>query len=436
MVLLIFFLFSGMVFSQELNLKKVIEDTLRKNLELKAYRYELKALENEFRAAKASLFPNLKFEEIYTKTNVPAYVLFTKLNQEKVKANDFTPSNLNNPEAISNFETRFTAEIPIWIGGKIRALRDVTLHRKVAGEMEFSRREEEIIFKAYRAYLSASLARSVIEVAKKNLEDAKEHLRVAKKLQDVGMALLSDVLRTEVLLKKAEERVIEAEENYKIAKKTLGLIANSDYTGYQIKGLKGCPDIPTEKLLNEALVRREDLKALDEKLKVVRDSFRAILGDTLPHVTAFASYHLYSGDAPLGANGEGYMFGLRVSFGFNTGLGVLHKARSFKEKERALKKRKKYLEKVVLLSVERALSDYRVAKSNLVSAERRIREAEEILRILKVRFRNGMARVVDLLDAQTQLEKARFDYIQALYKCNLSYGKALLEAGLIKEVLR
>ena len=94
------------------------------------------------------------------------------------------------------------------------------------------------------------------------------------------------------------------------------------------------------------------------------------------------------------------------------------------------------MEKAVILDVERALADYQVSVRKLSSARARLKEAEEVVRIIRVRYESGLARMVDLLDAQTQLERARFDYIRALYECNLNYGRALLGAGLVKEVLR
>ena len=41
--------------------------------------------------------------------------------------------------------------------------------------------------------------------------------------------------------------------------------------------------------------------------------------------------------------------------------------------------------------------------------------------------------MVDLLDAQTQLDMARFDYIKALRDCHISYAKVLFSAGMLKE---
>ncbi|WP_457600866.1 TolC family protein, partial [Hydrogenivirga sp.] len=354
----------------------------------------------------------------------------------RIKATDFTPSNLNDPDPINNFETKLSLEVPLWVGGKIRAFKEAALYRKRAEEKKLTRKEEEVVFRAYEAYLGASLASSAIRVAKKNLEDAQEHHRIAQKVYNTGMALLSDVLRAQVFVKKAQEKLTEAKNNYRVAMKALGLVANTDYAEYEVPPLESCPTLNLEELKEKALRNREDLVAMEDYLKALRESYRAHLADNLPQLAGFASYSLYDRNTPLGSDGSGYMFGLSLSWKFNTGLSSIHRAKSFKDRERALTERRELLKKAIIFGVEKAYSEYETAISALNSAEARVKTAEEVARILNVRYENGLARMVDLLDAQTQLENARFDYIQALYRCNLSYGKALLEAGVIKEVLR
>ncbi|RLJ70568.1 outer membrane protein TolC [Hydrogenivirga caldilitoris] len=436
MGLILLLILMTLTFAQELTLYRVLEDTLKNNLEIKALKHELSAYEREYLSAKGALFPSIKLEEVFTRTDVASYVLFTKLNQERVTPADFTPSTLNNPRPVNNFETKLSLEVPLWLGGKVRAIKNASLYRKKAEEKSYLRKEEEVLFKAYETYLQASLAKSALDVSEKNLEDAKEHLKLAERLHEVGMALLSDVLRAELSLKKSEEKLKEAQNNYKLALKAIELIANTTYTDYQVPALNACPSIDLKELKEQALNKREDLRSMEDYVRVYREQYRASLSDNLPQLIAFASYSLYDRDTPFGSDGSGYMLGVSLSWSFNTGLSPLQRAMSFKDRERALLERRELLKKAIVFAVEKAFSEYETALSSLESARKRLETAQEVVRVLIVRYENGLARVVDLLDAQTQLENARFDYIQALYSCNLSYGKALLEAGMIKEVLK
>jgi len=434
MVLVMLLLMISLSHGDELDIKKAVEDALRNSLELESSRFELRARERERRAARGQLFPTLSAESSFSRTDIPAYVLLTEMNQGRIEPQDFL--RLTDPPAVSGFETRLTLHIPLWMGGSLR------YREKAAASMEASEREthrrkrEEVIFKTYRAFLKASLARSAVKLSESNLKDAREHLRVARSLYESGMALLSDVLRAQVSVRKAEEELEKARNNYILAIKALSLVTNTDYEGVDVRILSDCPSLSFEELRDRSITSRRDLKAAERRLKALRWNYRAALGESLPHLSAFASYALYDRDTPFGSDGRGYMVGLRVGVNFSTGLSTVEKALAYREREHALMTRLKLMRKRVLFEIEKARTEYENAVRSLRSAESRLRSARETLRIVKSRYRNGLARMVDLLDAQRQLELARFDYLQALYRCNLSYGEALFSAGVIEEVFR
>jgi len=374
MVLVMLLLMISLSHGDELDIKKAVEDALRNSLELESSRFELRARERERRAARGQLFPTLSAESSFSRTDIPAYVLLTEMNQGRIEPQDFL--RLTDPPAVSGFETRLTLHIPLWMGGSLR------YREKAAASMEASEREthrrkrEEVIFKTYRAFLKASLARSAVKLSESNLKDAREHLRVARSLYESGMALLSDVLRAQVSVRKAEEELEKARNNYILAIKALSLVTNTDYEGVDVRILSDCPSLSFE------------------ELKALRWNYRAALGESLPHLSAFASYALYDRDTPFGSDGRGYMVGLRVGVNFSTGLSTVEKALAYREREHALMTRLKLMRKRVLFEIEKARTEYENAVRSLRSAESRLRSARETLRIVKSRYRNGLARMV------------------------------------------
>ncbi|GAB6066199.1 TolC family protein [Aquifex pyrophilus] len=427
----------GFAFSAEIPLKVFIEDALERNLELQAYKREVKSKEYEYKSARALLFPNLKLEETFSRTNIPAYVLFTKLNQERITPNDFAPNKLNDPDAVNNFETKITLEVPIWMGGKLRAFKEINRYKWIASKTEYGRKEEEVILKVYEAYANAVLAKNAVKVAELSVKDAEEHMRLAKKAYETGVALFADVLRAKVYLSKAEEKLTQARNNYEVAKKALELITNRDYGEFDVEDIKACPKVSKEELKKVALQKREDYRAINYYLKVLKEARRAVLGDILPQVFAFANYSMYDKDTPFGTQGDGYTLGVGVKWQFNTGGSTFHKIKSVEEQRRALQEKKKLLAKAIDFQIEQSYAEYENALKSLESAKRRMEEAKEVLRVIKKRYEVGMARMVDLLDAQTQLDMARFEYVKALRDCNIAYAKALYSAGILKEeVLR
>jgi len=434
--LLILFALMGVGFAKELTLESAISMALENNLEIRAFKSDIKAKELELKAVKGSYFPKIKLEEIFTRTDIPVYAFMSKLNQERLGIEDFQPSKLNNPPAINNFETKLSVEVPIWLGGKIQAMEKTAFHNLSALKGDYERKQDEVVLKVYHAYMDAVLAKNSITVSHQALKDAQEHVRLAESMYKVGTALLSDVLRAKVYLSKAEEHLKASENNYSVSKKAIELITNTDLGDFDVADVDSCNSVNVEKLKEVALEKRQDIKALQERIKALEGMYGVVLSDNLPQVYAFGSYSLYGKNMVFGSEGSGYMVGAGISWSFDTGLSTLRKAQSYLETKRSLEERLKLLKASVLFEIDKAYADYQNALYSLRSAEERIKQSQEVVRTMELRYKAGLARMVDLLDAQTELDRARFERLQALNHCQKAYANLLYSAGLIRKVKR
>ncbi len=421
--------------SKELTLKSAVEQALENNPLIRAFQRDLRAQELELRSARGMLFPRLKVEETFTRTDIPSYAFMSRLNQERIGMADFEPNRLNNPRAINNFETKLTLEVPIWLGGKVQSGIRMAEHEYKAVSLQSQRRREEVIREVYQAYTNAVVAKASLEVSKQAVKDAEEHLRLAESMHKVGMALLSDVLRARVHLSKAQENLENVKRGYELAKKGLELAAGTTFGDFEVQTFDMCPSLTLEGYKERALSRK-DIKSLEEKLKVLQESYRFVLSDNLPQIYGFVQYSHNSRDFPLASGGGGYMVGVSLGWTFETGFSTLRKAEANLERKRSLEEQLRFLRDRALFDVERASTEYMNAQEMLRSAEDRIRASEEVLRVISLRYKNGLARIVDLLDAQTELDKARFERVQALGACHRSYSEVLFSSGTIEEVLR
>lgn len=425
----------SLALARELELREAIELAIRNNYLIKSAQRDIKAQELELKAARGAFFPRIKVEETFTRTDMPAYAFMSKLNQERITMQDFDPARLNNPKAINNFETRFTLEVPIWLGGKVQSAQKMAEYEYRAVSLEAERRKEEVIRQVYNAYMDAVLAKESIKVAEQAVKDAMEHLRLAEQMHKVGLALLSDVLRAKVYLSKAEENLQKAIRGYQTAKKGLELVVGVPLGDFEVQEISHCPQIDIN-YLREKVQNRKDIKALEERLKMLEEAYRFTLSDNLPQVFAFAQYFLNSKDHPFGADGKGYLAGVSVSWTFDTGLTTLRRAQANLERRASLQERLKLLRDSALFDLNRSYAEYENALDMLRSAEDRIRASQEVLRIMELRYRNGLARMVDILDAQTELDKARLERVQAINACHKAYMEVLYSAGYVEEVKR
>ncbi|MCX8164623.1 MAG: TolC family protein [Aquificaceae bacterium] len=436
MALLVFILlWLSPLTARELSLKEALETALQNNHLIKTAKRDVKAQELELNAVKTTLLPRIKFESGFTRTNIPSYVFMNKLNQERITSQDFDPQRLNDPSSVNNFESRLSLEVPLWLGGKVQSAIRMTEYEQKAVALEAERKREEVIKQAYQAYADAVLAKESIKVSRQVLEEARERIKLAEQMHKAGLALLSDLLRAQVYLSKAQENLEKSVRSYHIAKKGLELVVGLPLGEFEVGELSECPNIRLEELREEA-VRRKDIRAMEERLKMLQEAYRYTLSESLPHVSALLQYAIYSKDHPFSFDGKGYSLGLSFSWGFDVGLSALKKAQANLERKAGLEERIKLMKDTAIFDIERAYSEYINAIDMMRSAEDRIKASKEVLRMIELRYKNGLARMVDLLDAQSELDKARFEKLQAINACHKSYVDLLFNAGRTEEVVR
>jgi len=84
---------------------------------------------------------------------------------------------------------------------------------------------------------------------------------------------------------------------------------------------------------------------------------------------------------------------------------------------------KKQLLQGMALEVRQAYLKSEEAKERIEVSKAAVTQAEEGLRIAEIRYENGVAPSVEILDAQTALTQARTNYVQAM----VDYKSAIIE---------
>ncbi|MGC8588447.1 MAG: TolC family protein, partial [Hydrogenobaculum sp.] len=341
----------------------------------------------------------------------------------------------NNPGASQLYQTQLTLQIPIWMGGKVQAYESASYHALKSTKKELNQTEQDIVYNVYKAYLGGLLAKEGIKLATQAVKDAQKHVDMAESYYKTGMALFSDTLRAKVYLHQAEQKLVEAKNNYKTAKRALFLLMNEPYQDVDLKGKLYCPSHIDRKALISAVYQKPQIKSMEEKLKALKSMKRAYLADYLPQVGAFGSYSLFDNSTPFGATANGYMVGVGINWNLFDGLTAFNKIRSLNEQKLMLSSYIDYMAKGSIFKINKALADYENALAMMKYAKKEKEEAKATLKVMDQRYKVGLAKITDVIDAETQYDKARFDFAKAMYDCNLAYVKSLYQAGLLnKEV--
>ena len=448
-----------------LTLQEAVNIALKDNLQIKAEQLKAKEKYFEYKAAKGYLFPQLSLGYFFMRTNQPPYSIMFRMNTHSLQFPRQQPPNnpndsqqvfywtamsfkamedyFNNPGSNQLYDLKLSIQIPIWLGGKVRNMIKGKLFEWKAQQLMAGRKAEEVAYSVSDTFLKVLYAKAAVKATETALKDVEHHLKVVQAMYKNGMALLSDLLRVKVYYETVKAKNTEAKNNLYVAKKALAFLLHKNWNPETLKveGELYCPSpqkVEKEflQLKNWAFKARKDLLALKEGITAVNYYKKATWGKYLPDIVAFGEYHLYDNNRVGNFVANSYMVGVGFQWKLFDGLNAFNKARMLKEKERELRTTLTFAKEGIDFQLNKALKDYETAYADFKRSVTAIQQAQESLKIVEARYKKGLARIVDLLDVQAQLDKARFEKAQALYKCNKAYLDLYNTAGKILEVVK
>ncbi len=435
-VSLLLFLFSVTAAAAEdaLTLRDALHAALENNHEIRAFRNSVSAQQEDVGIARSFLLPRITFEERFMRTTNPTYAFMAKLNQERFSQQDFDVSSLNNPRAISDFQTSFSFEQPIF-ARRAHVGLDMAKKESDAKSEEYAARRQELALKVVRAYLAVITAGEYAAVSEKNVEDAREHLRIAELRYRNGLGLYSDTLRASAALSDAEQKKVSARKNLEVAKRALGLLLGRTEPVETVGEYAEIPLLGLEYYTN-ASRERKDIKSLESRYENAKNSVRFAESGYFPFVGIGGSYQLNDHRKPLGAEGESWQFTAFLRWELFDGTKREHERSKAKYQMAETEENLAGLKKAVSFKVFEAYLAVDEAKKNAELSRTALRSAEEGKRLVMVRYESSLSPIVDLLDAQVSLDHARANAIARENEERFAVATLSYESGTILKDLR
>jgi outer membrane protein TolC len=380
-------------------------------------------------AARGNLLPTVSFEERFLATDNPAYDFSMKINQGNFSPADLqgAPGTFNDPDPIGDFQTSLTLTQPIY---SRRAALGVALARAeaVSVSLDRDRRREEVAHQVLLAWLGAQAAEAYRETAIQAEEDAAEHLRLAGVAEAAGTGLASDRLRAEVALAEARRMRLTVENDLEIARRGLGLSVGREEAIVPAESGPGLPEPDLEELI-AAAGDRADLRALAGRVANARRAAKLAGAARLPEVGFTGSLQANDPDLPLGTSGTSYTIGLGVTWSLFDGRRSQAAQAQAQAEARRAESFLAAMTKEARFRVREAWLRLKEAQAGIAIADHALAAAAEGVRLIRVRYENGLAPMVTLLDAQSALNRARSETARAHAGVDSARGELLFRAG-------
>ena len=414
-----------------LSLEQAVDTAIRNNPGLKAADAQIEVADAGLLRSASGFLPKVALSETWSKTDNPLMVFGTKLNQEIVSPADFNPALINNPESISNYNTRLSVMQPIFNGGKEYIGRTQAKLAKDASIQDRERVRQETVYNVVKAYYGLLLAREYHKVARQSLETSAANVRLAEARYKAGAVLQSDLLRAKVQYAEVKEMLTRAENNIKLAFAGLNFAMGVPQgTEYDIAGSLVPQDIKTDMnaVISEAAAKRPDLIAMNLNRQNAEKSVNQARTDYLPNLNLMGQVD-WNSDKLAGDDAKSWAVMAVLQWNLFDGLVTRSKVREAVATSSRMKSLEEQTQSAVQLQVRQAYYNFAASADRIAATASSVQEAEEGLRIVQKRYETGMTTFVDVLGAETSLIRARTNALQALYDNNIAEAELKLAVG-------
>src|SRR5271154_2956500 len=356
----------------------------------------------------------------------------------------------NFPNAPSSPDQNWNAGVQIvqsiYQGGKLLAAVRAAKVTKEQALAQYETTLADTLLSVRLAYYDILLAAEQITVNETSVNLLQKELDDQQHRYDAGTVPNFNVLRAKVSVANARPPLLQALNNYRIAKNNL-----SNLLGYNLPrdiweniplnltdGLDAVPyEINLPNALQQALEKRPELLALRKTEELQNLNITDASSGYKPNLSIFAGYNWFNAQfsppVDLTHDINGWNAGAQVSWdifdGFLTHGKVIQAKAQYEKSKTAVNEEMLNVE----LEVRTTYSDFLEAQEVLESQKTVREEAEESLREANARADAGTGTQLDVLDAENQLTQARSTQVQALH--DYDAARARFERAIGTEVV-
>jgi outer membrane protein TolC len=399
---------------------------------LRAAAGEVDAARADLSLVKTGWIPRIEIQEDLARSTNPVFVFAGKLGQENFGAADFAIESLNRPDPLTNAATRVALRQNLFDADRTRLGRHAADAGVEAAEQQRARSTDAVAFEAMRGFWDAVLASRALAAAVEGEKAAIENVRIATARAEEGLTVPSDRLQAEVRL--AEVRALRLRAEGAVAASRAALryaLGVAEDREFDLQPPAVQPDDEPAPPAPADPSGRADLLALDARLR------QAETGETMARrgwwpVIGLGAQYEWNADTPFGSDGSNWTVALSARLPVFDGLETRARAARARADRDRLQALRTQAAEGALLETRAAESARRTASARLLAARATVGLADDALRIVKERYEEGLAVLVELLSAeaartasQAELASAEHDLALARAAFDFAAGRPL-----------
>lgn len=340
------------------------------------------------------------------------------------------PSNLTTVDANLSW--------PIFTGGKRIYASKMGQKMISISQVEHKQVDAVLQTELVVSYFAVRLGDQVVQVRKRAYDDLLQHYEDAVKMEQNGILTKADRLFAQVTMEEAKRELSAANRALYVAQQSLRTVINSDSTE-KIK--------PTTPLfINHALPSLDYFKTLlptqnnlvnklDLQRHMAHDQLQIDRASYLPNIALFAKQTLYSNGIPKNLLPR-TMVGVAFTWNLFDGLEREKRIRQTKITTDMLSLTKQKALSDIALAMDGFYSQIQNALSDIASLTSTTALGDELVRMRKKAFLEGMATSTDVIDAEVMRSKVHIASLMAYYEYDVALINLLALCGITQQFVQ
>ncbi len=398
-------------------LQGLISQAIENNRDLRISMQRVEEARAQYGIQRSELLPSISAGALYSRSRTPADLSFT-----------------GSPLTISEYAA--TLNLSIWeldFWGRIRSLKKAALESFFATEEARRAAVVSLVAQVANTYLLECELDERIAIARKTITDRQESYRITRRRYEVGSAPKMDSVQAESLLNQARVDLADLQRQRDLNLNALTLLV-------------GAPVTPSVELLSQVqpyfarqipaglpsdlLFNRPDVIAAEHQLKAENANIGAARADFFPSITMTGDLGTASTELKhlFGWSSRVWSFTPSIALPIFTGGRLrANLALSKALRNEAVAGYEKTIQ-TAFREVADALAERRWLAKQVVAQQDTLADENERVRLAWLRYQNGAASYLEVLDAQRDqyaAEQALVQARQALLSSNVNLYSAL-----------
>lgn len=273
---------------------------------------------------------------------------------------------------------------------------------------------QELVAEIRKSYYQVAMADGIVNMLNDTRKLLEENVRVNQKLVDNGKITIDNLYRAQTEMSKFEQKRQVAGKNLEVAIAYFNFLLNRPLNE---SVLLTEPDVPpvvdtgSTAYRESALTNREELKKLQVYGNITDLQVKMNKAGAIPNVMIVADYGIQGTKYEINRDADFGQASAVLTWDLFAGFQNRARIRQSKLQKAMLDQQTEEVRRQIELQVINAMSELKSALAGIESATSQVKSAREGFRLVKRRYEEGQASLIEFIDARTTLTQAEENVI-------------------------